>query len=84
MTTKRKTRLSLTTEASVHDTGRRRPVVIEWTPDAAGLLHVRLHGTRRRYPIDPAALYRIAVDAAIRRERAEKRKSAAPRRRGGA
>lgn len=74
----RKSRLRLTTEAEVHDSGKYRSVTLEWLPSQPDLITLRLAGTRRRYPLELASLYRMAVGRSVeaeRRERAKNRKS---------
>jgi hypothetical protein len=71
---KRKTNLRLETEAEVHDTGKHRRVILEWSTGQPDLVTLRLAGTRRRYPVDLAGLYRQAVLRMIDAERREKRR----------
>jgi len=76
----RKRNLSLTTTATVWDTGKHREVILEFSPSAPDLVTVRLAGTRRRYPLDAASVYRWGVAGAVeaaRRAKAKARKDRA-------
>jgi hypothetical protein len=71
----RKTNLTLKTGASVRDGGKDRNVILEWSPALDDLVTVRLSGTRRRYPVPVARIYRWIVAATVEAELREKKKA---------
>lgn len=66
----RKSRLSFITDASKFERGKRRDIVLEPEPM---ILHVRLHGTRRKLDVPYDAIYDLACKIEANRLRAEKK-----------
>lgn len=67
----RKTSLKLRTSGSAFELGKHRPIVLEFHPGQADLLHVRAAGLKTRYTITTGNLYTLLaqreVEAARRR-----------------
>ncbi len=72
--TPRKSNLKLATTAEVHDTGKHRRVIVEWSTGQPDLLTLRLEGTRRRYPVELGGLYKLAVMRDVEAQRRERKR----------
>lgn len=68
---KRKSRLLISTEDSVYDSGRRREVMLEAHPYHAT---IRLKGMKTTFEVSWASVYQLAVKQAVEAARREKRK----------
>ena len=72
---RRKSGLRMRTEGTAFELGKRRAIVLEYSPDQPELISVRAAGLKTRYSITTGDLYTLLVQRAVEAERRTRRRT---------